>query len=31
MVAKEAIYLLELKRSGDEEIIAICENDSCAV
>jgi formylmethanofuran dehydrogenase subunit E len=31
MVAKEAICLLELKRSGDEEIIAICENDSCAV
>ena len=31
IVAKETIYLLELKRSGDEEIIAICENDSCAV
>jgi formylmethanofuran dehydrogenase subunit E len=31
LVAKEAISLLELKRSNDEEIIAISENDSCAV
>lgn len=31
IVAKEASRLLDLKRSSDEEIIAICENDSCAV
>jgi formylmethanofuran dehydrogenase subunit E len=31
LVAKEAITLLELKRSRDEEVVAICENDSCAV
>jgi len=31
LVAKEAINLLELKRSRDEEVVAICENDSCAV
>jgi len=30
-VAKEAITRLELKRSRDEEVVAICENDSCAV
>jgi len=30
-VAKEAMRLLELKRSKDEEVVAICENDSCAV
>jgi formylmethanofuran dehydrogenase subunit E len=31
MVAKEAMKLMNLKRSTDEEIVAICENDSCAV
>ena len=31
LVAKEAINLLALKRSKDEEIVAISENDSCAV
>ncbi len=31
LVAKEAITCLELKRSRDEEVVAICENDSCAV
>jgi formylmethanofuran dehydrogenase subunit E len=31
LVAKEAIRLLEIKRSEDEEIVAIAENDSCAV
>ncbi|MBU1713665.1 MAG: formylmethanofuran dehydrogenase [Proteobacteria bacterium] len=31
IVAKESIKLLDLKRSMDEEIVAICENDSCAV
>ena len=31
MVAKEAINILELKRSKDEEVVAISENDSCAV
>jgi formylmethanofuran dehydrogenase subunit E len=31
LVAKEAIKLLELKRSRDEEVVAISENDSCAV
>lgn len=31
LVAKEAIKLLHLKRSKDEEIVAISENDSCAV
>ena len=30
-VAKEAIKLMGIKRSVDEEIVAICENDSCAV
>jgi formylmethanofuran dehydrogenase subunit E len=30
-VAKEAITLLELKRSKDEEVVVISENDSCAV
>jgi len=30
-VAKEAMKLMELKRSVDEEVVAICENDSCAV
>jgi len=30
-VAQEAIHLLDLKRSMDEEVVAICENDSCAV
>ena len=28
---KEAMRLLDLKRSHDEEVVAICENDSCAV
>ncbi len=31
LVAKEALSLLERKRSMDEEIVAIPENDSCAV
>lgn len=30
-VAKEAVDLLQLKRSTDEEVVAISENDSCAV
>jgi formylmethanofuran dehydrogenase subunit E len=31
MVAKEAIRLMNLSRAVDEEVVAICENDSCAV
>jgi len=31
MVAKEAMKLMHLGRATDEEIVAICENDSCAV
>jgi len=31
LVGKEAIKLLHFKRSKDEEIVAISENDSCAV
>ena len=31
LVAKAAINLLGLERSWDEEVVAICENDSCAV
>jgi formylmethanofuran dehydrogenase subunit E len=31
IVAKESIRLLDLKRSTDEEVVAVCENDSCAV
>ena len=31
LVAKEAIRLLGLRRSSDEEVVAIPENDSCAV
>mgnify|MGYP001278619376 CR=1 FL=1 len=31
IVVKEAMRLLDLKRSHDEEVVAICENDSCAV
>lgn len=30
-VAKEAMRLLDITRSPDEEIVTICENDSCAV
>ena len=30
-VAKAAVDLIQIKRSTDEEIVAICENDSCAV
>ena len=30
-VAKEAMNVLGLDRSMDEEVVAICENDSCAV
>ena len=30
-VAKEAIKLMKLRRSVDEEVVAICENDSCAI
>lgn len=31
LVAKEAMKLMNLRRARDEEIVAICENDSCAV
>lgn len=31
LIAKQAINILDLKRSKDEEIVAVCENDSCAV
>jgi len=31
LVAKEATKLLELERSRDEEVVAVSENDSCAV
>jgi len=31
LVAKEGINLLKLKRSKDEEVVVISENDSCAV
>jgi formylmethanofuran dehydrogenase subunit E len=31
MVAKEAMKLMNLGHAMDEEIVAICENDSCAV
>ena len=30
-VAREAMRLMNLKHSTDEEVVAICENDSCAV
>lgn len=30
-VAKEAMKLMSITRSVDEEVVAICENDSCAV
>lgn len=30
-VAKEAMRLMNLSRAEDEEVVAICENDSCAV
>ena len=30
-VSKEAMRILKLKRSGDEEVVAVCENDSCSV
>jgi len=30
-VAREAMRLLDVGRAADEEIVAICENDSCAV
>jgi formylmethanofuran dehydrogenase subunit E len=30
-VAKEAMKLMNIGRSVDEEVVAICENDSCAV
>jgi formylmethanofuran dehydrogenase subunit E len=30
-VAKEAMKLMDLRRAIDEEVVAICENDSCAV
>jgi formylmethanofuran dehydrogenase subunit E len=30
-VAKEAMKLMNFKHSVDEEVVAICENDSCAV
>ncbi len=31
LLAKEAIRLLSIRRSEDEEIVAIAENDSCAI
>lgn len=31
LVAREAMQRLDLKRSFDEEVVAVCENDSCAV
>ena len=31
LVAKEAIRLLDIRRSEDEEVVAIAENDSCAI
>lgn len=31
LVAKEAMKLMKLKRSVDEEVVAICENDSCGI
>ena len=30
-VAKEALRLMDLSRAVDEEVVAVCENDSCAV
>jgi len=30
-VAKEAMRLMDIARAVDEEVVAICENDSCAV
>ncbi len=30
-VAKEAMRLMDIRRAVDEEVVAICENDSCAV
>ena len=30
-VAKEAMKLMDITRAVDEEVVAICENDSCAV
>ena len=30
-VAKEAMRLMDLRRATDEEVVTICENDSCAV
>ena len=31
LVSKEALRLLNLDRSQDEEIVAVCENDSCSI
>ncbi|MEN6489264.1 MAG: FmdE family protein [Smithella sp.] len=30
-VAKEAMRLMDIRRAIDEEVVAVCENDSCAV
>ncbi|PKN76625.1 MAG: formylmethanofuran dehydrogenase [Deltaproteobacteria bacterium HGW-Deltaproteobacteria-10] len=30
-VTREAMKIMNLRRSADEEVVAICENDSCAV
>ncbi|NTW77372.1 MAG: formylmethanofuran dehydrogenase, partial [Syntrophaceae bacterium] len=30
-VAKEAMRLMDIRRAVDEEVVAVCENDSCAV
>ncbi|MBW2569453.1 MAG: formylmethanofuran dehydrogenase [Deltaproteobacteria bacterium] len=31
LIAKQAINILKLKRAKDEEVVVVCENDSCAV
>jgi formylmethanofuran dehydrogenase subunit E len=31
LVAQEAIHILNLRHSEDEEVVAVCESDSCAV
>jgi len=30
-VAREALTLMNIRHSCDEEVVAVCENDSCAV
>ena len=31
LVSQQAVNILDLKRSKDEEVVAVCENDSCAI